>query len=80
VPSDRKGKKSTQEDWRKTFKSSPSKTIKEAIKLSQIPRDPGKVEFVIKTPDEDRQTMVERTRQTLTQDEFVRFLIMGPDD
>ena len=81
VPSDRKGKKSTQIDWRKTFKSSPSKTIEEAIKLSQIPRDPGKVGFVIKTPDEDRQAMVERTSKTLTQDEFVRFLIIGlPED
>lgn len=80
VPSDRKGKKSTQIDWRKTFKSSPSKTIEEAVKLLQIPRDPGRVEFVIKTPDEDRQIMVERTRQTLTQDEFVRFLIMGPPE
>lgn len=41
------------------------------------PRDHGFVEFTLMTPDEERTHLVEVENKTLTQDEFIRFLILG---
>mgnify|MGYP001386779578 CR=1 FL=1 len=43
-------------------------------------RTAGSVTFTILTPDNDRSQLVARGDHTLTQDDFVRFLIAGPDN
>lgn len=43
-----------------------------------VKRDPGTVTFTISFPNEKRDSIEEIERHTLNQDDFVRFLIMGP--
>lgn len=38
----------------------------------------GSVTFSILTPNKDRSKIVERAEHTMSQDDFVRFLIAGP--
>ena len=42
-------------------------------------RSSGSVAFTILTPNKERTHLVTRCRHTLSQDDFVRFLIAGPD-
>jgi hypothetical protein len=46
---------------------------------STVPRNPGVVRFSILTPNDQRTAVVKSGDAELTQDEFVRFLIGGPD-
>lgn len=41
-------------------------------------RSAGSVTFSILRPNEDRSKIVERCQHTMSQDDFVRFLILGP--
>jgi hypothetical protein len=43
-------------------------------------RSPGSLTFLIFMPNRDRTGVIARARHTLSQDDFVRFLITGPDD
>jgi len=43
-------------------------------------RVPGSITFSILTPNKDRSMIVERGEHTMTQDDFVRFLISGPTE
>ena len=40
----------------------------------------GSVSFILYVPDAGRSKMVERGRHTMSQDDFVRFLIVGPKE
>ena len=44
------------------------------------PRFPGRVNFEILLPKEDRSSLVKKGKHEMTQDDFVRFLISGPDE
>lgn len=44
-----------------------------------VPRNPGVVRFSILTPNDQKTAVVKRGDADLTQDEFVRLLIRGPD-
>lgn len=46
----------------------------------RIGRFSGTVSFSIFTPNEDRSKIVRRSTQTISQDDFIRFLISGPSD
>jgi hypothetical protein len=43
-------------------------------------RSPGSVTFSIFTPNSDRSKIIEIGNHTMSQDDFVRFLIAGPSD
>ena len=43
-------------------------------------RFPGRVTFSIFTPNEDRSKIVRRAVHTMSQDDFVKFLILGPSE
>ena len=43
-------------------------------------RNPGRVTFSVLSPDSKRSKVVRRGEHTLTQDEFVKFLIQGPPE
>jgi hypothetical protein len=43
------------------------------------PRNPGKVLFTLLSPNAEKTRIVEYEEHELTQDDFVRFLIAGPD-
>lgn len=43
-------------------------------------RYPGSVTFAILTPNEERTKIVERAEHSMSQDDFVRFLISGPPE
>ena len=46
----------------------------------EVGRFSGSVSFSILAPDKDRSKMVECAEHTMSQDDFVRFLIVGPHD
>ena len=45
-----------------------------------VPRDPGFVTFDVLEPNDRRTALVSTGQRTLSQDEFVRFLICGDED
>ena len=54
---------------------------KKGAKAKEVtPRNPGSVWFSVLTPDEQKKIIVGRGEFFLTQDDFVRFLIKGPEE
>lgn len=56
--------------------ASPEKSIADG---GTVPRNPGVVRFSILTSNDHKTAVVKRGDAELTQDEFVRLLIRGPD-
>lgn len=46
--------------------------------IKKRPRDHGFVEFMLMAPNDERTRLLKGETRTLTQDEFIRFLILGP--
>lgn len=72
-------------DWPEALKSiTLCVQVKEASSAipstKKIPRDPGLVTFSIIFVNKEQSKYVERGEHTMSQDEFVKFLIVGPPD